>query len=396
MRLFLMLSVAITMLCGAASAQDIKPIRIGVLSDFQGVFADFTGPGSRIAVQMAIDEFGGKVLGRPVEVISADHQNKPDIGANIARKWFDVDGVEMVTDVVGSSVALAVQEVARTKNKIMMYSGAGTVDLFGKSCAPGSFVWSLNTYSMATVAGEAMVDEGDDTWYIISQDSNFGRSLEADLNKVLAEKHAKVLGLSRFPITNQDFAPFLMNAQGSKAKVIALTAGDLPSAMKQAKEFGILEGGQKVTSLMVWLQMVHSVGLDIAKGLYVTTSFYWDLNDETRAWSKKFYERAGYMPSMTQAGSYSAAKHYLKSLQKVGAVDADKVVPVMHELPVDDATAKGQIRPDGLLARDFYLFQVKDPSQSRSEWDLYKLVRTVSAERSVPPITSSQCPLVGK
>jgi branched-chain amino acid transport system substrate-binding protein len=394
MRILLVLSIVTTMLFGTAVAQDAKPVRIGVLSDFQGVFADFTGPGSRIAVQMAIDEFGGKVLGRPVEVISADHQNKPDIGANIARKWFDLDGVEMVTDVVGSSVALAVQEIARTKNKVMMYSGAGAVDLFGKSCAPGSFVWSLNTYSMATVAGEAMVDEGYDTWYIISQDSIFGRLLEVDLNKVLEKKNAKVLGLSRFPITNQDFASFLMNAQGSKAKVIALTAGDLPSAMKQAKEFGILEGGQKVTSLMVWLQMVHSVGLETAKGLYVTSSFYWDLNDETRAWSKKFYERAGYMPSMTQAGSYSAAKHYLKSVQKAGTVDAAAVIPVMHELPVEDATARGRIRPDGLLARDFYLFQVKEPSQSKSEWDLYRLVRTVGADRSVPSLEASQCPLV--
>jgi branched-chain amino acid transport system substrate-binding protein len=378
----------------SVNAQEQKPLRIGVLSDFQGLFSDFTGRGSQIGAQLAVDEFGGKILGRPIEVVIGDHQNKADIGANIARKWYDLEGVEMITDVIGSSVGLAVQEVARTKNKIAMYSGSGAVDLFGKSCAPGGFVWSINTYSMATVAGQAMVDEGMDSWYIISQDSAFGKSLENDLQAVLKARDAKVLGLSRFPITNQDFAPFLMNAQGSKAKVIALTAGDVPSAMKQAQEFGILAGGQKVTSLMVWIHMVRSMGLKTAQGLYVTSSFYWDLNDETRAWSKKFFDRAGFMPSMTQAGSYSATKHYLKAVEKAGTTDTDKVLAVMRELPVDDATAKGRIRPDGLLARSFYLFQVKTPSESKSEWDLYKLVRAVDADRAVPPLESSQCPLI--
>lgn len=381
---------------GSPSAQEQKPIRIGVLSDFQGLFSDFTGRGSQIAAQLAVDEFGGKVLGRPVEVIIGDHQNKADIGANIARKWYDLDGVEMITDVIGSSVGLAVQEVARTKNKIAIYSGSGAVDLFGKSCAPGGFVWSINTYSMATVAGQAMVDEGARSWYIISQDSAFGRSLETDLKNVLAARDAKVLGISYFPITNQDFAPFLMNAQGSKAQVIALTAGDVPSAMKQAQEFGILSGGQKVTSLMVWINMVHAMGLNVAKGLYVTSSFYWDLNDETRAWSKKFFDRAGKMPSMTQAGSYSATKHYLKAVRKAGTTDTDKVIAAMRELPVEDATASGRIRPDGLLARKFYLLQVKAPAESKSEWDLYKLIRTVDAEHAVPPLDKSPCPLLRK
>jgi branched-chain amino acid transport system substrate-binding protein len=392
------LIVAATAFCwiSAAHAQEQKPIRIGVLSDFQGLFSDFTGRGSQIGAQMAVDEFGGKVLNRPVEVVIGDHQNKADIGANIARKWYDLEGVEMITDVIGSSVGLAVQEVARTKNKIAMYSGSGAVDLFGKSCAPGGFVWSINTYSMATVAGQAMVDEGADSWYIVSQDSAFGRSLEADLQSVLKAKDAKVLGISHFPITNQDFAPFLMNAQASKAKVIALTAGDIPSAMKQAQEFGILAGGQKVTSLMVWIHMVHSMGLPVAKGLYVTSSFYWDLNDETRAFAKKFFDRAGFMPSMTQAGSYSATKHYLKAVQKAGTTDTSQVLAVMREMPVEDATAKGRIRPDGLLARDFYLFQVKAPAESKSEWDLYKLVRTVDAVHAVPPLDRSECPLVRK
>jgi branched-chain amino acid transport system substrate-binding protein len=381
---------------GAVSAQEQKPLRIGVLSDFQGLFSDFTGRGSQIAAQMAVDEFGGKVLSRPVEVVIGDHQNKADIGSSIARKWYDLEGVEMITDVIGSSVGLAVQEVARSKNKIAMYSGSGAVDLFGKSCAPGGFVWSINTYSMATVAGQAMVDEGADSWYIISQDSAFGRSLETDLQNVLKAKDAKVLGISHFPITNQDFAPFLMNAQGTKAKVIALTAGDIPSAMKQAREFGILAGGQKVTSLMVWIHMVKSMGLETARGLYVTSSFYWDLNNETRAWSKKFFERAGFMPSMTQAGSYSATKHYLKAVQRAGTTDTDKVIATMREMPVEDATAKGHIRPDGLLARDFYLFQVKAPADSKSDWDLYKLVRTVNADNAVPPLDRSACPMLGK
>jgi branched-chain amino acid transport system substrate-binding protein len=396
MRKIWIMSAACLLWASSVNAQEKKPLRIGVLSDFQGLFSDFTGRGSQIGAQLAVDEFGGKVLGRPIEVIIGDHQNKPDIGANIARKWYDLDGVEMITDVIGSSVGLAVQEVARTKNKIAMYSGSGAVDLFGKSCAPGGFVWSINTYSMATVAGQAMVDEGADSWYIISQDSAFGRSLETDLQNVLKSKNAKVLGISHFPITNQDFAPFLMNAQGSKAKVIALTAGDVPSAMKQAQEFGILAGGQKVTSLMVWIQMVKSMGMQVAKGLYITSSFYWDLNDETRDWSKKFYDRAGFMPSMTQAGSYSATKHYLKAVQKAGTTDSDKVIAAMREIPVEDATAKGRIRPDGLLARDFYLFQVKAPAESKSTWDLYKLVRTVDADHAVPPISASQCPLLKK
>lgn len=390
LKAFSLVAVA-SLVSNIALAQAEKPIRIGVMSDFQGVFSDVAGKGSQIGAQMAVDEFGGKVLGRPVEIIVGDHQNKPDIGANIARKWFEVDGVEMVTDMIVSSVALAVQEVARSRKKVMMYSGAGAEDLFGKSCYTGGFVWSLNTYSMATVAGEAMVDEGADSWYIISQDSVFGRSLENDLNNVLDAKKTKVLGLSRFPITNHDFSSFLLKAQASKAKVIALTAGDLPSAMKQANEFGILEGGQKVTSLMVWLPMIHSVGLDVAKGLYVTSSFYWDLNPETRAWATKFYERAGFMPSMTHAGSYSATKHYLKAIQAAGTVDSDKVIPTIRALPVDDATAKGTVRGDGLLARDFYLFQVKQPSESKSAWDLYRLVRTVGPGRSVPPIEKSAC-----
>lgn len=384
------------LMASAASAQGANPLRIGVLSDFSGPFKDFTSRGSQIGAQMAVDEFGGKILGRPLEVVIADHQNKPDVGSAIVRRWFDTEGVEMVTDVIGSSVGLAVQSVIREKKKIAMYSGSGAVDLFGKACAPGGFVWTLNTYSLATVAGSALMDEGADSWYLVSQDSAFGRSLENDLQKVVESRKGKVLGISRFPITNQDFASQLLAAQSSKAKVIAMTAGDVPSAMKQANEFGIMAGGQKVTSLLLWVQMVKAMGLNLAKGLYLSEPFYWDLNDQTRAWSKKFFDKAGFMPSMTQAGSYSATKHYLKAVQKAGGTDQEKVIAAMRAMPIDDATGKGEIRPDGLVARDFYLFQVKSPAESKSDWDLYRYVRTVPAAIAAPPLAQSECPLVAK
>ena len=252
------------------------------------------------------------------------------------------------------------------------------------------------SYSLATVAGTALMDEGADTWYFVSQDSAFGRSLEADLQKVIENRSGKVFGISRFPITNQDFTSQLLAAQSSNAKVIALTAGDIPSAMKQANEFGIMTGGQKVTSLLLWIQMVKAMGPKLANGLYLSEPFYWDLNDQTREWSKKFYERAGFMPSMTQAGSYSATKHYLRAVQKAGTTDQEKVIVTIRSMPVEDATGRGEIRPDGLVARDFYLFQVKSPAESKSEWDLYKYVRTVPAALAAPPLAQSECPAVSK
>ncbi|OFW18741.1 MAG: hypothetical protein A3H27_09945 [Acidobacteria bacterium RIFCSPLOWO2_02_FULL_59_13] len=370
------------------------PIRIGVLSDMNGIFSSIAGPGSVHAARLAAEDFGGQVLGRKIEIIQGDHQNKADIGAAIAREWIDVGGVTAITEVIGSAVGLAVQSVIRQKDKIALFSGSGADDLIGKQCAPGGFVWSFNTYTQAKVTGTALMGRGYDSWYLVSQDSAFGASIERNLAQVARVRNAKIVGTARFPVVNQDFSSFLLNAQASRAKVIALTGGDVSAFVKQAHEFGVVAGGQNLSAMMVWIQWVHALTAQRAQGLFLSSSFYWDMNDRTRAWTKRFLARAGFMPSMTHAGSYSAVKHYLKAVAAAGTTDNKKVIAEMRRVPVDDDTASGRVREDGLLLRDFYLFEVKKPSESKSEWDLYKLVSTVKADEAAPSLAASECPNV--
>lgn len=374
----------------AAGAQE--PIRIGILSDMTGPFSGLAGMGSVYGAQLAVEDFGGQVLGRKIEIVQGDHQNKPDVGAVVVRRWFDNEGVSVVADVIGSAVGLAVQSIIREKKKIAILSGSGADDLIGKQCAPGGLVWAFNTYTQANVIGTGLMEKGFNTWYLVSQDSAFGHAIERNISRLADAKKAKVVGVSRFPITNQEFSSMLLSAQASKAKIIALTGGDVANFMKQAHEFKI-SAQQNVTAFMVWIQWVHALGPEAAQGLFLSSSFYWDLNDQTRAWSQRFYKKAGFMPSMTHAASYSGITHYLKAVAKAGTTDQEKVLAAMHQTPVEDATAKGRLRADGLLLRDFYVFEVKKPSESKSEWDLYKLANTVPADIAAPP-PNSDCPLV--
>lgn len=372
----------------AATAADA--VRIGVLTDLTGVFSGITGKGSVTAAQMAVEDFGkSTVLGKSIEIVQGDHQNKPDVGAAIARQWFEAEGVTAIADIIGSAVGLAVQGVAKRDDKILILSGSGADDLLGEQCAPGGLVWSVNTWTQSKVVGAGLMRQGEKSWYLVSQDSAFGHSIERNLGKFAEEENAKIVGVARFPITNQDFSSFLLNAQGSGASVVALTGGDVASFVKQANEFGIVQGGQKLAVMMSWIQWIHALTPEKAQGLYLSSSFYWDLNDETRAWSKRFYERTGYMPSWTQAGTYSGVLHYLKAVEAAGTTDTGTVLAKMREMPINDATAKGVLRKDGLLMRDFYVFNVKTPSESTGEWDLYKLAATIPAEDAAPPISSA-------
>lgn len=368
-----------------------EPIKIGVLSDMSGVFSDFSGPGSVVAAQMAAEEF--KDLG-PIEILRADHLNKSDVGAAIARQWFDVDKVDIVADTIGSAVGLAVAAVVREKGKIAIFSGAGANDLFGVACSKGGFVWAFNAYSNARVIASALMDQGYKSWYLISQQSAWGRATEETMLEVLNGRDARVAGVVRIPIVNEDYTSFLTTAQASHADVIAIFGGIVANQVKQATEFGVRQGGQQLTNPMIWEQQIYGAGLNSAQGMYVAAPSYWDLDDGTRAWSKEFAKRAGYMPSMTHMGTYSGVRHFLQAVRKTGSRDPAVVIEEMRRTPVEDATAHGTIRPDGLLSRDYYLFQVKSPAESRQPWDIYKVVKKISAADAMPPLKGSACPLV--
>jgi len=382
---------------GAAMAQQ-GPVKIGILNDQSSLYADLSGKGSVEAAKMAVEDFGGKALGQPVEIVSADHQNKPDVGSAIAQKWYDADGVDMIADVPTSSVALAVQQVSREKKKIVMFSGPAASEITGEKCSPYSVHWTYDTYALAHVTGQSVVKAGGDTWFFLTADYAFGHALERDTTAVVEENGGKVLGSVNVPLNNQDFSSFLLQAQGSKAKIVGLAnaGGDTINSIKQAAEFGIVAGGQKLAGLLVFVSDVHSLGLQIAQGLQLTEAFYWDQNDETRAWSKRFAARMpGREPTMVQAGVYGAVLHYLKAVQAVGSKDADKVMAKMRETPINDfMTKNGTLRIDGRVMRDMYLFEVKKPSESKGPWDYYKLIRTVPANEAYRPLEKDNCPLV--
>jgi len=330
-------------------------------------------------------------------VISADHQNKPDIGASIARQWFDQDAVDMITDLTTSSVALAVQEVARSKNKLIMISGAASSDLTGKACAPTAIHWTYNTVALANGTGAAVVKAGGDTWYFITADYAFGHALERDTAAVVTANGGKVLGSVKVPLNNADFSSFLLQAQSSKAKIIGLAnaGGDTINSIKQAAEFGIVAGGQKLAGLLVFISDIHSLGLQTAQGLQMTESFYWDLNDETRAWSKKFFEKMNREPTMVQAGVYSATTAYLNAVKAANSVDGPTIAKKIKETTINDfMTKNGKVREDGMMVRDMYLFEVKKPGDSKAPWDYYKLVGTIPGEQAYKRPNGNECPAV--
>ena len=389
--------VALAASSGAANAQiSDDVVKIGVLTDMSSLYADATGKGSVTAVQMAVTDYGSKVKGKPVEVIAADHQNKPDVGVSIARNWYDNDKVDAIFDVPTSSVALPVSALTREKNKININSGGGSSDITGAACSPNTVHWTYDTYALSNVAGKAMVKRGEDTWFFITADYAFGMALERDAANVVKESGGKVVGQVRHPLNSSDFSSFLLQAQASKAKVVALAnaGGDTTNALKQAAEFGITPA-QKMIALLMEITDVHSLGIKSTEGLIVTDAFYWDMNDETRAFSNRFNEKVGHMPTMIQAGLYSATMHYLKAIDAIGTDEAPKVMAQMRATPINDFFAKnGKIRIDGRMVHDMYLFEVKKPSESKNEWDLYKLIATVPGDEAFRPLDKGGCPLV--
>ena len=389
---------AIALLGGAAQAEiSGNAVKIGVMNDQSGLYADLAGQGSVEAARMAVEDFGGSVNGAAIEVLSADHQNKPDVGSNIVRQWIDVDDVDVIVDVPTSSVALAVTEIVKEKDRVFLVSGAATTQLTGEACSPNTIHYTYDTYALAVGTGRAMVQEGGDTWFFITADYAFGHQLEEDTSQVVSEEGGEVLGSVRHPLSSSDFSSYLLQAQGSGAKVIGLAnAGtDTTNSIKQANEFGITQAGQKLASLLMFLTDIDALGLDVAQGLVMTTGFYWDMNDETRAWSERFNERVGQMPTMVQAGVYSAVTHYLNAIQEAGSDQAKAVVDQMKATPVNDFFAKnGTIREDGRMVHDMYLAEVKTPDESEGRWDYLKILRTIPADQAFLPLSESQCSLV--
>ncbi len=376
-----------------ASAEGVK---IGILNDQSGVYADYGGKGSVEAAKMAIEDFGGAVLGAPIELVSADHQNKPDIASSIARRWYDTEGVDMITDLTTSSVALAVQGITAEKKKIDIVVGAATSDISGKACTPYGFHWAFDTHALANSTGGALVKTGGDSWFFLTVDYAFGHALENDTTAVIKANGGNVLGDVLIPLNTSDFSSFLLQAQNSKAKVIGLAnaGADTVNSIKGASEFGIVAGGQRLAALLMTLAEVHGLGLQAAQGLVLTESYYWDLNDRTREFGERFFKRTGRMPNMIQAGTYSATLQYLKAVKAAGTKDSDTVVKKLKEMPVDDAfTANGKVLANGRMVSDLYLFQVKKPSESKRDWDYYQLLATVPGDTAYPTAANSGCPL---
>lgn len=394
-----MLASALTLSAGVAHAQSKPPLKIGGILDMSSLYADITGPGSETAAKMAVEDFGGEVLGRKIEVIAADHLNKADLAANIARDMLDNQGVEMIWDVAASATALAAGEIAKARNKIIIFNGPGSVRLSNEACGPYTVHYVFDTFAQANVTGLAAVKSGLDTWFFLTADYAFGQDLEKDTTAVVVKSGGKVLGSVRHPLNTSDFSSFLLQAQASKAKVIGLAnaGGDTINAIKQAAEFGLTKGGQKLSPLLAFVSDIDSVGLETAQGLLVAEAFYWDLNDDTRAFTKRFMERTKRVPTSAQAGVYSSVTHYLKAVKAAGTTDADAVMKLMRATPINDMFAKGgRIREDGRMVHDMYLFEVKQPSESKSRSDDYKLLATVSGNEAFQPLEASRCPLVKK
>src|SRR5213596_3142234 len=401
MRLSRLAIIAAALMISAAAQAQISgdTVKIGILNDMSGLYADLGGQGSVEAARMAVADFGDNVNGKKIEIISADHQNKPDVGGAIARQWDDNDGVDAIVDVPTSSVALAVQDVARERKKVFLISGAASSDLTGKACSPTGIHWTYDTVALANGTGSAVVKAGGDTWFFITADYAFGHALERDTTAVVQANGGKVVGSVKVPLNTADFSSYLLQAQASKARVIGLAnaGGDTINSIKQAAEFGLMKSGQKVSPLLAFITDIDSVGLETAQGLLLSEAFYWDLNDETRAFSKRFMERIKRVPSAAQAGVYSSVTHYLKAVKAAGTTDSAAVIKIMKETPINDMFAKnGRIREDGRMVHEMYLFEVKKPSESKARWDDYKLLTTVPGNEAFQSLEASRCPLVKK
>jgi branched-chain amino acid transport system substrate-binding protein len=401
-RLAALVTVAGVALAAPAFAQD-KNIKIGVLNDMSSLYADIGGPNSVAAIKMAVEDSGLVAKGWKIDVLSGDHQNKPDVGVNIARQWIDSEKVDVIADTPNSGVALAVSNLVKDKNSVLLNSGGASADLTGKACTPNTISYTYDTYMLANGTGKALTKAGGDSWFFLTADYAFGHALERDTAAVVTANGGKVLGGVKHPLNTSDFSSFLLQAQSSKAKVVGLAnaGGDTTNAIKQAAEFGIVAGGQKLAALLLFINDVHSLGLKTAQGLTFTESFYWDLNDQTREWSKRFLKVSpkGTMPSMTVAGNYAAVLHYLKAMEALGGNphDGAKVVAKMKEIPTDDPLfGKGPLRIDGRRIIPAYLFEVKKPEESKYPWDYYKLIATISPEDAARPLEASECPLVKK
>ena len=386
---------------GAASAQiSDNVIKIGVLSDMSSLYTDLAGAGSVVAAKMAVEDSGIEKRGYKVEIVSADHQNKPDVGAGIARQWYDADKVDVIVDSPNSGVALAVSNITKEKGKAFLDSGAGSSDLTGKACSPNTIHWAYDTWMLANGTGTAITKAGGDTWFFITADYAFGAALERDTTAAVIKNGGKVLGSVKAPLNNQDFSSFLLQAQASKAKIIGLAnaGGDTTNSIKQAAEFGITKGGQKLAGLLVFLTDIHALGLPTAQGLTFTETFYWDMNDQTRAFAKRFQALdKGIYPTMVHAGVYSSLLHYFKAVEALKSDDGTKVVAKMKEMPTDDPLfGKGIVRADGRKIHPAYLVQVKTPAESKYPWDYYKIVATIPADQAFRPMDQGDCPLVAK
>jgi branched-chain amino acid transport system substrate-binding protein len=393
-----LLSLVTTTAVAQSAAVSGDVVRIGVLTDMSGIYSDLSGKGAVEAVRMAVEDFGGKVLGKPIEVIYADHQNKPDIGAAKAREWFDVGGVDLINDLSNSAVALAVASLAKEKKRHIVVNGSSNMGITNQQCSPYAVHYAYDAYSLAHGTGRAVVEQGGDSWFFLTVDFAFGIGLEQQVSEVVRAAKGSVVGAARHPLGATDFSSFVLQAQASKAKIvgIASTGGDATNAIKAAAEFGITKN-QKLAALLLWINDVHALGLGTAQGLVLTNAWYWDQNDETRAFAKRYFERVGNMPNMSQAADYSSTMHYLKAVQAAGTDEPDAVSAKMRETPINDFFAKnGKIRVDGRMVHDMYLWEVKAPSESKGPWDYLKLVKTIPAEQAFQPLAQSTCPLVKK
>ena len=398
-------SVALLAAATGASAQEVRisddVVRLGILTDLNGPFADITGPGSAAAIQMAIDDFGGQVLGKKIELLVADHQNKADIASSKARDWFDTGKLDAILDVAVSAPALAVLEVAKQKQKVIIFNGPGTDRLTNDLCMPSTVHYVYDTYALANVTASAITQRGAKDWYFITADYAFGHSLQEQASAVVNAQGGKVLGAAKHPIAATDFASFLLSAQNSKAQVVGLAnaGADTVNTIKAAREFGLTQGKNKQTlaGLLMYINDIHAIGLRTAGGLMLTEAFYWDMNEATRTWSKRYFEKMKKMPNMSQAGAYSSTMHYLKAVQAAKTDDTAAVMAQMKAMPINDFFAKnGRIREDGRMVHDMYLFEVKQQSESKYPWDYYKLVATVPGDKAFLPLSQSKCPMVKK
>jgi len=396
-------AVASALAFGPAAAQTSGKLsndvlRIGVLTDLGGVYADISGKGAVEAVKMAVEDFGGRMFGKPIEVISADHQNKADIGAAKAREWFDIGGVDMINDLANSGVALAVAGLGKEKKRHVIVNNASNMGVTNAQCSPYTVHYAYDAYSLANGTGRSVVESGGDTWFFLTVDFAFGIGLEQQVGDVVRASKGRVLGAARHPLGASDFSSFVLQAQASKAKIVGLasTGQDAINAIKAANEFGLTKN-QKLAALLLWINDVHSLGLPVAKGMQLTNAWYWDMNEESRKFGQRFFQRVGSMPNMAHAGDYSSTLHYLKAVQAAGSDDADAVSAKMRELPINDMFAKnGKIRADGRMVHDMYLWEVKSPAESKYAWDYLKLVKTIPAAQAFMPLEQSTCYLVKK